>query len=209
MVASVDIFRDYGFIEQMPQRWYYTDQHYQFELDVTDDGGGQTYDVRWSVRPKNQEKRSKFVSWLKAETRRLRRLKNIRFPSGILKDVPGTERDLILDFVDANIVAMTAAIESLRTLDVSRTADDEPTCVASSLAVDTYQVTTDAGHYDPLDAEPDTTDREVYTCDTTDAFAYVGFDEEEFVETPYQDMKFMYKDVTDDVCLDLGTTVFV
>jgi hypothetical protein len=44
---------------------------------------------------------------------------------------------------------------------------------------------------------------ERYTCDTTDAFGMVGFEEVESLKTFYQDLDFSVRHDTDDLCMSL------
>ena len=136
-------------------------------------------------------------------------------------DVPIVEQTLIKEFVNANIFAMTMALRSLQEImnnneTTTRTTttisvDGDQYCASSStstsIATNTYETTSVDGvsHYDPLELEPDVMERSRYTCDTTDAFDFVGYTENESLETPYQDMSFMYNNKTDDICVDLGT----
>jgi hypothetical protein len=227
--GTAEIFRDYGFVELFPQRWHYTRNYYSLDLHENDDDENDVdddtyaYNVRWIKRPQKKERRQRFIVWLQTEIRRLRKLKNVQFNTNFTRlnvfeqdDVPLVEQNLIKDFVNANIFAMTMALQSLEAMNnnnetagTKTVVDGDQYCASSpssSIATNTYDTTAVDGvsHYDPLDIEPDVTERSQYTCDTTRAFNFVGYDEKEVTKTPYQDVSFIYNNQTNDMCLDLG-----
>ncbi|KAL3917183.1 MAG: hypothetical protein SGILL_004834 [Bacillariaceae sp.] len=207
--GSADIFRDYGFVEWLPQRWhYYMPKHYQFDLDEDEDGVLRLY---WDKKhqPNNEEKKGKTRVWISRELQRLRRFKNMEWNLGFDKKGNGMtmyEWDTIWEFVDANVRALTMAYESITP---SEEQEQEGTCTTEDAGEEGSCLSDLAkeSHYDPLDWEEDDLAYNLYTCDTTDAFNQVGFELLEKTKSAYQLIKFKEKTETDDVCMNLDKII--
>lgn len=113
-----EIFRDYGFIELFPQRWHYRDSEsfrVQFDLLQNDDG---ELEVVWNenVRLESDEQRENGLIWLREQTQRLRNFQDTKQATtdpATEYGIPRKEWDLLLEFCDANIVAMQTASKKL------------------------------------------------------------------------------------------------
>jgi hypothetical protein len=174
---------------------------------------------------------------LKWESQRLRRIKNIEWNFSFEErdhDIPRQEWDTIWKFVDANIIAMTVALEALgpmTTTPITTTkadADQEDnvietvkrsavaqnctdnadgTCSASALYEELPPLAGSGSHYDPLNWEFDDLDYQVSLCDNKEIMRFEDFDLLEISKTSYQLMTFQEKPSTDDICMDLDNIV--
>lgn len=170
-----EILRDYGFVEYLPQRWHYMEEGFQFDLDEDKDGKlTLTWDKKNRPKLTNGKLMEQCRGWFRWEIRRLRRLKNIEWNLAFDDKsigIPKYEWDTIWKFVDANIVAMTMALESLGPspppeISVMTTKGDEYDmekvdffhgCVDGE-GCDLAPASANGSHYDPLDYEFDLLD---------------------------------------------------
>jgi hypothetical protein len=182
-------------------------------LEQNDDGSLQ---VIWDkqYRPKSAKNKIKTKSWLRNQIRRLLRLKLVdwNFDYEEKKDEIGMTRsewDTIWKFVDANVVAMKAAIDSLEdkqesSATCSSTEGEEGTCAAGfSLAA--------SSHYDLLEEEWDDLP---YAQDTCEFQKWMkGYKKKypviEKLQTEYQALEFKEHPGHDDICMELDKIVQV
>jgi hypothetical protein len=169
--------------------------------------------VKWhkELRPKSYANKEKAAIFFRSQIRRLLRIKNVYwgFDYYDKKDIGMTkdEWDTIWKFVDANIVAMDAALASLgpsfssidtdgTTLSTSSGADAEDN-VPVSLAV--------GGHYDSLEPEIDNLPYAQDTCNFKKWMKQYKktFDNVETTQTSYQKLVFKKRPMTDDICMEL------
>jgi len=237
--GTAEILRDYGFIEHMPQRWHYMEEDFQFDLDEIEDG---KLIVTWDEEDRPDKGDGKLMEqcrvWFRWEIRRLKRIKNIEWNIGYKgKDhgIAQIELDDIFGFIDANIVAMTAALESLGPSPLPGTVmttkadshgdeddeddyDDEEddtqgTCKKDDdfggcmAPIDIAPLIANSSHYDTLEWEFDDLDYQVPTCNNRQIMQFNDFDDVEFLKTNYQDLNFMVKNELDDMCMDLDNIV--
>ena len=233
-----EILRDYGFVEYMPQRWHYMEEDFQFDLDEIEDG---KLIVTWDEEDRPDKGDGKLMEqtrvWFRWEIRRLKRIKNIEWNIGYKgKDhgISQPELDTIFSFIDANIVAMTAAVESLGPSPLQGTVlttkadshgeddddeekeeeeDTEGTCKKDEdfggcmEPIDIAPLIANSSHYDTLEWEFDDLDYQVPTCNNRALMKFNDFKDIEFLKTHYQDLNFMKKESTDDMCMDLDNIV--
>eukprot|EP00531_Pseudo-nitzschia_arenysensis_P017021 CAMPEP_0116118602 /NCGR_PEP_ID=MMETSP0329-20121206/2191_1 /TAXON_ID=697910 /ORGANISM="Pseudo-nitzschia arenysensis, Strain B593" /LENGTH=1298 /DNA_ID=CAMNT_0003612239 /DNA_START=43 /DNA_END=3939 /DNA_ORIENTATION=+ len=219
--GTAEMFRDYGFVEWFPQRWWYPgygDYHFedntleinQFNLFENEDTKDLT--LLWTHLTEDNARMDRFKIFLTRELRRLKRLKNIDWAELYIDEqwkklkIAPYEWDNINQFLDANIVAMTLALKDL----------DSPTKPLIVSPEELKELLADTNHYDSLEtAEPDDLAYYKYTCDNSEFFEFLGYiDTEEafFTDTEqllgYFESFFFNKD-KDDVnsCLDINNTV--
>jgi spermidine synthase len=215
----------------MPQRWHYMDEDFQFDLDEDQEGKlVLTWDKKLRPKPTDAKLMEQVRAWLRWEIRRLRRLKNIEWNFAFEErdhGIPRYEWDTIWEFVDANIVAMTVALEALGPSpppekavvstkgDVDKVEDTDhddvfhPACAAEGGedCEDLPPITARGSHYDPLDWEFDDLDYAKPTCNNRETMKFKDWDHLEFTKTTYQEMTFVEKPSTDDICMDLDNIV--
>ena len=196
----------------------------QFDLNKNEESGDLT--VVWTHLTDNPKKLNTFQLFLAREIRRLNRLKNIEWADMYSWDdeawkkqsnISAYEWSNINQFVDANIVAMTLALNDLgREDDLGDGETKRP-----PLPVSPEELTTlleDGNHYDALE-EPELDDLAYfkYTCDSSDFFEFRGYiDTEDAFYTDrdqllgyFQSHYFLEKGHGVDVCFDIDNTVQV
>ena len=233
-LRNSEILRDYGFVEYYPQRWHYMEEDFQFDIDEIEDG---KLIVIWDEEDRPSKTDGKLMEqcrvWFRWEIRRLKRIKNIELKIGYKDhEIPDHELDTIFKFLDANIIAMTAALESLgpspppgtvtTTKADSHEEDEEEdeeeevekgVCKADEdfggcmAPVDIAPLIENYTHYDNLEWEFDDLDYQYPTCNNRHLMRFEDFGDIEFIKTNYQDLNFMRKESTDDTCMDLDNIV--
>jgi hypothetical protein len=185
----------------------------QFDLEQNDNG---SLEVIWDkqYRPKSAKNKARTKSWLRKQIRRLLRLKHVdwNFNYEEKKDelnMTRNEWETIWQYVDANLVAMRAAVDSLEDFSDSpdTCSDDsgrEGTCTAPP-ALATYS------HYDMLEEEWDDLPYSQDTCNfrtwmNTYKTTYPII---ETLSTMYQALVFKEHPGHDDICMELDRIVQV
>jgi len=237
--GTAEILRDYGFVEHFPQRWHYMEEEFQFDVDEIEDG---KLIVTWDDVERPNKLDDKLMEqcriWFRWEIRRLKRIKELdlyMLTKNSDHEIPEYELETIVQFIDANIIAMTAALETLGpspppgTVTTTRAdlhiieSDDEyededddeigGTCKADEdfggcmAPIDIANIMENSTHYDNLEWEFDDLDYQYPTCNNRHLMAFSDFADLEFLETNYQDLNFMRKESTDDTCMDLDNIV--
>jgi len=200
------MFRDYGFIEPFPQRFYYThDDQFMVQFDVVqdDDRKGSfppPLKIVWDKRrgiPKEKYALRLFTGYLRRQIRRLKRLRNIVYRDGN-PGMPEHEWDTAWEFQKVNLRAMTMALEAVGE-PVDTPSKTLPTTTASTTAMAIIP------HYDPLGPETDDLTYSEETCDNEDDLQHVDHLDVDFTETRYQDLNFMIEPTTRDVVMELDS----
>jgi len=117
--GTPDMFRDYGFVEAMPQRWVFFDQHYIFDLhetDINSDSGSLEVSFPRRGRPGSAAVREEALLFFRQQIMRLEKLKIMEE----MKESPltsGTESmseyewDTIWRYSDAIVTALKHLLE--------------------------------------------------------------------------------------------------
>lgn len=205
--GTPELMRDYGFVENFPQRWFFHEQRIAFELDLQDG----EYTVQWLRKlPPKQD----FV-FLKEEIIRLQDLaKTILREPGTLTNaygsaIPKHEFDTIVRYQQALVLAMTEALKAAN-LDPSKL------CEGSEFKMD-ETCHTKISYYDDLvwedpNHEDWVIDRPA-TCNEGPEGEWHPFHTNpsrglQTIHSPYQDIEF-YQNVlrNDDTCFQLDSVV--
>ena len=183
----------------------------QFDLFQNEDTKDLT--VVWTHLTKEKERMDRFKIFLGHEIRRLKRLKNIDWANLYIDEkwkelgITSYEWSNINQLLDANIVAMTLALEDLTT------SGQKPFTVSPDSLT---ELLADTSHYDSLEtAEADDLAKYKTTCDNADFFEFRGFiDTEEAFFTDqeqllgYFESFFFNRDSEDvNVCFDINNSV--
>ena len=196
----------------------------QFDLNKNEESGDLT--VVWTHLTKNQQKLDRFKQFLGHEIRRLNRLKNIEWADMYSWDdetwkkqskISSYEWSNINQFVDANIVAMTLALEDLGRDDDLEEGEGE-TQPRKVPPEELTKLLAEGNHYDTLE-EPEIDDLAYfrYTCDNSDFFEFLGYiDTEDAFYTDrhqilgyFESHYFLEKGDGVDVCFDIDNVVQV
>jgi spermidine synthase len=191
--GTAEIFRDYGFVENYPQRWFFGrvgKSKISFELDQDENG---KLVVRWlESKP-----------WTKARKYMVKQLDRLIDYGAIVLDssdqdavVPEGELNVIRGYQKAMVSALKNALESL---DIPT--DRDPDC-----AVDDHSCSLSI-RYDDMSWQPDDTNYAVYTCDTEVSMSYDGFDHIEELNSFYQKIDYWKDPKNDNVCFDIESII--
>jgi len=193
---QTDIFRDYGMIEQFPQRWIFPSRRFAFEVNEVEGDSNRTA-VTFAKDVKLSEET---ISHLKKEIWRLERLKIFEADNTAIDPY---EVDMLWKYVDALVNAVKLAIKATPGAELNGLCDaSDKACSASD-------------GYDPLDDERDDlyydeSDGQYYkpiTCDNRDIMKFNDYDRLEELNSIYQTLNFVEKKEINDVCFDLDNVV--
>jgi spermidine synthase len=173
------IFRDYGFIEQYPQRWIFGE--IVFDLDYKN-GDPNELQVSWVFDPPDDDGTAFFEEQLD----RLQEFATVHLETQP-NDFPDWEWSNINIYHQALINAMSHALTATCSLGGER-------CSISH-------------RYDSFLPKPDTLNYADYTCDRGANMAFPEYDHDKTINSPYHDMTFYEHPETKDTCFDVDTTV--
>jgi hypothetical protein len=105
--GTPELLRDYGFVEEYPQRWYFPEQEIAFDLDQTT-----SLDFKLRRVPDKHRHSQEGFRFLKEQLQRLKDLDELEFSSPD-PAVPQDEFDAIARYHQALMVAMTNVIHPM------------------------------------------------------------------------------------------------
>lgn len=169
----------------------------EFDLDEGADG---KMEVSWTDghRPRSDSNKEKARIFFRSQIRRLQRMKNVGEFQFEELGMSRNEWDAIWNFVDANIVAMTTALESLGpspdSIDIAPT---DGVCSSSSQVCE-------GSHYDSLMYEHDYLPYAQDTCEFKKWMKHYkkNFAVLESTDTTYQKLRFNSNPERDDICME-------
>lgn len=222
-----ELFRDYGFVEDYPQRWtlhpgavalesntlstVYAPEQITFTLDYEEDS--EKVSVEWADFLNFDDTGRNYLRRIfRKHLRRLHRLENINYAldddeADPLDDIPLSEWLAIKKYYRAIRSALHHAIDSLvnegdETGQICEAyfSSNEGSCAASLL--DEQGI-----HYDDLKYEEDDLDYIFPTCETTQLLDFYSYTEIEELQTTYQKLWFMEREEDGDICMNLENTL--
>ena len=113
-----DLFRDYGFVERFPQRWYFDEPELQFDLhEELKESGSVEYQLKWhrELHPKSYSKKAikGLMQKLRKAIHRIDEVHDSALTGEEWKNVPENEWNLIWEYKDAVKRAYSLAISDL------------------------------------------------------------------------------------------------
>jgi len=213
--GAAEILRDYGFVEEYPQRWYYSNLGGTIQFDIDEDETtGEVKVVDWPDRflPKDEYLRYARV-WIRRQLRRQRRIQNLNFHRTKWPTIPEREWQIIWDFHKGNTLALELAREYLDKKfeefkhggPLQCSSPDDEACASNVTAALTYEEGNH--HYDALGYESDDLDYISPTCDNGEVMMFHDYNHLESLQTNYQPVGFEYHEDMDDVCMDIDNIV--
>jgi len=206
--GTPDIFRDYGFVEQFPQRWIFHERRFAFDLkekskDAQEEAGSSEDNIELKFS-KNVSLSKETTAFLRKEVMRLERLMKLEKDN---TEVEPYEMEKIREYTGALVLAMKLAIKA------TPGAEDDAACANGDSPVDGSCVAGDG--YDALDDEVDDlyydeSDGQYYkpiTCDNKEIMQFNDYEDRESLKSVYQTLTFVEKEEIDDVCFDLDDVV--
>jgi spermidine synthase/S-adenosylmethionine/arginine decarboxylase-like enzyme len=197
-----EIFRDYGFVEEFPQRWDLDDLGVMFDLFKTDDG---SIIVSWDEgnRPKNEKEMAFARRALSKELKRLYKVRKFFWENEWNDGNPGipvSEWDSIWEYHQAVIDAISHAYNDLVEDDGEKVpiTGKDAVCSVESCGGD---------YFDGLDDEPDEIKYNRQTCNNRELMQFPDYFALEHLKTHYQVLNFAARESDGDLCLDLEDTL--
>jgi len=186
--GTPEILRDFGFVENYPQRWFLT-KAVKFDLNQNDDG---SLEVVWKTKKKKKTS-VKSIVWMQHQLERLRYFSmddDDVIPMGVLPK----EWNVMKQYRSAVMIALTEALKSLGAPAESEecSGSNEKSCAI-------------AYRYDDLTFRPDLVDYNVDTCDTSISLNFENFTKIDKPSSLYQTIYYnkQHEPNNDNVCFSL------
>lgn len=184
--GTPDIFRDYGFVENYPQRWMF--ENPSLQVDLVEDAATGEISLEWHHKfnpqkySKQEERIVQFQSYLRQQIKRLNKIRHVFTQANEGDDIPEHELGLIWRYHEAVINAYTIIFEDLSNQQCDFCIDP----------------------YDDLTGEEDTNEivDESIPCESEST---PGYEVIEMIQTNYQNM--FFESLDGDVCLHLDATL--
>ena len=196
--GTPEILRDYGFVEQFPQSWIFSDIDVAFRVDQALDKEGNATGkyvlTEWIEGLPDEDA----IQMLKESLEQVVNTKENALASRD-QEVPENEWNTISDYMDAMIFAMGIALDA---------STDNNQCIEEG----TCTVETLLARYADLEAREMTyTDDSGNSCDLDEQMSVFDsdgkFDLIEDFKSHYQQINYMWNPVNRDTCFDLDDTV--
>jgi len=189
-----ELLRDYGFVEDYPQRWFFTElKEVSVEIDeAVDDYGiptGKLEIVEWINRKRSVDE-EELIQIFQDERTRLSEIYATEFETRD-EAVPEQEWDVIVQYHSAVITAVELVID---TLSVDNRCLEEGNCVISE-------------RYRNLREELGPIDFNAKIWDSKETFEFQGYLMLETIKTQYQLLNFFRDPNNSDTCFDIEDTV--
>jgi spermidine synthase len=192
--GTPEILRDYGFVENYPQRWFFG-RRLSFEIDQIydeDDMPTGEFTINWL----DKKPKKKAIRWLVKTLDHLNDFEAMELES-VDKDIPPGELTVIKAFHKALMNAIQMALKHWK-VEIQQLSGDckegDDSCALSA-------------RYDDLGWRPDDLGYAVYTCDTSVSMSYKGFEKLESFKSHYQKVDFWKDPKNDNVCLDISNII--
>ena len=189
LLVSAEIFRDYGFIEQYPQRWIFPEINFAFQVEEAGNhnDNDSSLRVRWGRKgPPSQEA----IEFIQKHVMRLERFKKIAGGDIETASIPARELNSILSYVEAIVQGMKLVLKAIA-LEKSSFCAFSDSCLPSD-------------GYDALLDEIDELPYEGFvTCESSDIVNVNAYVEMEKSQSAYQRIGFFGTESRDDVCFEL------
>eukprot|EP00533_Pseudo-nitzschia_delicatissima_P009700 CAMPEP_0116103254 /NCGR_PEP_ID=MMETSP0327-20121206/13784_1 /TAXON_ID=44447 /ORGANISM="Pseudo-nitzschia delicatissima, Strain B596" /LENGTH=1264 /DNA_ID=CAMNT_0003595347 /DNA_START=128 /DNA_END=3922 /DNA_ORIENTATION=- len=198
--GTPEIFRDYGFIEEFPQRWNFEEQELMY--DLYEKKAGEIH-VAWRPKKLTEEediKESKEFFML--ELRRLMKLRKVIWRLNFKDGKPSikeSEWNSIWEFHDATVNSMTHAYNDLVEDESEKLPIDKESCTSDGVCGFNY--------FDDLEWRQDATKYNRQTCHNQEVMTFPDYWMMEGLKTHYQQLNFAFRASDGDICMDLEDTV--
>ena len=199
--GTAELFRDYGFVEAMPQKWLFPQHKMRFTLDYKYERDGSVLDpndlqLQWLGRDRPGPNAREF---LEDHVERLQDLQATALSSlDLYPTLPQFEWDSIREYHGALLTALKTA---LQVLDQEEQAATGETCPDGS---DSCQASVSNGRYHALDEMFDDEGYNSYVCKVD--WSFPTYDRVAKWKSQYQKIFFVEDPQTHDVCFELDST---
>jgi spermidine synthase len=200
--GTPEVFRDYGFLEDFPQRWNFEEQDFMFDLSVSETSG--EIEVTWSEedKPKSdkdvEETKNAIMKELKRLVKKRKLIWKTNFQNG-KSAIKESEWNSLWEFHEAMVNALSYAFNDVNKNDDEELPVGKDTCSSDGVCGINY--------FDELDSEEDTTKYNRHTCDNKEVMRFPDYFMLEGLKTHYQVLNFAFREEHEDICMDLEDTV--
>jgi len=182
--GTPEILRDYGFVEQYPQRWIFPDA-IGFEIDEKDAGSG-NLSLSWITEEPDDDD----IDLLEDIQEAMAEVAKTKLATPDTA-IPSNEIATIRQFHQDLTKATNFALETISDLEMEACAADDEKCVASST------------RYDDLTKDKDVFYSELVCGNMYEIMEFKGYKKFKNIESHYQDLSFSHNPYTTDVCFSL------
>jgi len=188
--GTAEIFRDYGFVEELPRRWFFEEQELGFEVD-------ENLEVSWIYDPPTDA-----ISFLHNARVALEAAAGTIALKATHNNIPDGELAKIKEYHEALYQAVLLAATKVNEDEVTcSVSGDEQTCKVSPIRY--VDLTRDTAE---INLEEDDTD-DLEFCDQDTIMNFEGYKDVEDKESMYQRINTFYNKETKDTCFILEETV--
>jgi spermidine synthase/S-adenosylmethionine/arginine decarboxylase-like enzyme len=197
--GTPELFRDYGFVEDFPQRWHFEDYDFLFDLAELETG---EIELRWAEedKPKDDAEKAETKQTLMKELQRLVKKRNEIWKSQNGKSsIKESEWNSLWNFHQAMVNALSYAFNDLVEDDSELIPVGKDTCTSDGACGFNY--------FDKLGWQKDTARNNHQTCDNKEIMMFPDYFMLEGLKTHYQQLNFAFSTEDGDICMDLEDTV--
>lgn len=219
--GSAEMFRDYGFVEQYPQRWIFQAHEIIFDVEEAIGEDEEHLNVKFINGSPNYlgvKHMESMMSYLEEVHKKYLVPLIYSFDKG---GVPEQEFNAIVNYHKSVETALQLAFKTIMKeeenfFDASEYEDESDVCTTSpdscSSTSGTKKKRADAVlfhyyHEDLLIRKTKELDLNIATCDKETNMLFDGYEMIEDVNSTYHDFNFFYNEETDDLCFDIQNTV--
>lgn len=213
---ALEIFRDRGVVEAMPQKWILETEEIAFELKEDSETG--QIQVEWLTQlPTMDGYYFQLVQLLKRKVHCLEKIKSLSWNLHLdkVEKKNWEEWNFIWEYQNAVVKALSYAHDALEENEdlhissnaagESRSDEEEEVCtMADDGASCSFPI---SNHYDDLEEQYDDLDYVSPTCDNSEWMEFNGYDTLWQKQTSYQHALFNRNNVTGDTCMDIDEIV--
>jgi spermidine synthase/S-adenosylmethionine/arginine decarboxylase-like enzyme len=199
--GTPEVFRDYGFVEDFPQRWNFEEHEFLIDLSETETGDIR---IQWvDGEPENDKDKEETKQIIMKELQRLTKTKNGIWKTDFIdakSTIKESEWKSLWDFHQAMVNALSYAFNDICDDESEMLAIGEDTCTLEGMCGG-------INYFDDLDWEDDKTKYNIQTCDNKEIMTFPDYWMLEGMQTHYQQLNFAFNKEIDDICMDLEDTV--
>lgn len=201
--GTPEIFRDYGFVEEFPQRWNFEDYDFLFDLFESEVEEG-AIAVIWDPEdePANDEDKKEKKKVILKELKRLVKKRSQIWKSDFVNgksSINENEWNSIWEYQGAMVNALSLAFNSITDDPSEQLPIGKDTCNSDGICGINY--------FDELLREEDEISYNQQMCDNSEIMMFPDYFMLEGMKTHYQVLNFAFREEDGDICMDLEDTV--
>ena len=200
--GTPEVFRDYGFVEEFPQRWHFEDLEIMFDLSESETND--TVEITWrhGDKPTTDKDKVETKDLIIKEVRRLVKIRNQIWKTDYQNgksSIKTSEWNSLWDFHQAMVNALSYAYNDVVDHESEMLPVGKDTCTSDGICGINY--------FDDLKYEEDSIKYNRQTCDNKEIMTFPEYFMLEGLKTHYQQLNFAFSKEDGDICMDLEDTV--